>query len=417
MQIGWACEETKKSSRTPKSVSDPDAFLFVLRTSAPIAAKITSVSSITKMTTTEKNTGPLAGVRVVEFAGIGPGPFAAMLLADMGAEVIVIEQADARMGDKRNPINRGKRSIALNLKKPADQETAWKLLTRSDVLIEGYRPGVMERLGFGPEAVQAKNTKLIYGRMTGWGQTGPMAQMAGHDINYVALSGAMSFAYRPGQAPLVPATLVGDVGGALYLAFGIVCALLEAKNSGQGQVIDAAIIDSAAHMQSLVHAFRAMGIWKDDEKENFFFNSSHFYEVFTCADGKHFAIGAIETPFYVELVIKLDLFDELIAGQYHTQDWAALKALVAKRIAEQPQAHWVKVFEGSDACAVPVLDLPAAAAHPHNRARGLFVEVDGQLQAAPAPRFSRSNTRAPSAGTRLGEHSAEILAELAQAPS
>ncbi len=356
--------------------------------------------------------GPLAGVRVVEFAGIGPGPFAAMLLADMGADVITIETPMKGVVGQRNPLNRGKRSVALNLKKKAEWQAAFALASGADVLIEGYRPGVMERLGFGPEQLHKVNPKLVFGRMTGWGQTGPMAKMAGHDINDVALSGALALSTRPGQAPMIPPTIVGDIGGALYLAFGIVCALFECTKSGKGQVIDAAIVDGVAHMQSLIHAFRAMGLWNDDASQNFFANTSHFYETFTCADGKFLAVGAIETPFYIELITKLDLFEELIASQHRPEEWPELKKIVAARIAEKPQSHWMEVFAGSDACAVPVLDYQAAAAHPHNQARGTFVEVDGFVQAAPAPRFSRSGTRAPSAGAYLGEHTAEVLAEL-----
>ena len=363
-------------------------------------------------TETNKPAGPLAGVRVVEFAGIGPGPFAAMLLADMGADVITIETPSKGVVGQRNPLNRGKRSVALNLKKKGDWQAAFALASGADVVLEGYRPGVMERLGFGPEALHAVNPKLVFGRMTGWGQTGPMAKMAGHDINYVALSGALALSTRPGQAPMIPPTIVGDIGGALYLAFGIVCALFECTKSGKGQVIDAAIVDGVAHMQSLIHAFRAMGLWKDEPSQNFFANTSHFYETFLCADGKHLAVGAIETPFYLELITKLDLFEELVASQHRPEEWPALKKIVAARIAEHSQAHWMAVFAGSDACAVPVLDWQAAAVHPHNQARGTFVEVNGFVQAAPAPRFSRSGTRAPSAGAYLGEHTAEVLAEL-----
>lgn len=368
----------------------------------------------TTATTAAATSGPLAGYRVIEFAGIGPGPFAAMLLADMGADVITIEAASKGVVGKRNPINRGKRSVALNLKKPDDWKAAFALASQADVVLEGYRPGVMERLGLGPEQLHAANPKLVYGRMTGWGQTGPMAKMAGHDINYVALSGALALSSRPGEAPVIPPTVVGDIGGALYLAFGVVCALLEAGKSGQGQVIDAAIVDSVAHMQSLILAFRAMGLWHDDPSQNFFANSAHFYETFRCADGKFLALGAIETPFYLEMITKLDLFEALIAGQHRPEDWPRLKPIVAARVAEQPQSHWMEVFAGSDACAVPVLDWQAAAAHPHNQARNTFHTVDGSLQVAPAPRFSRSGTRQPAPGPFLGEHTAEVLAELQQ---
>jgi alpha-methylacyl-CoA racemase len=252
----------------------------------------------------------LHGLRIVEFAGIGPGPFAGMMLADMGADVVVIDRAAdvaAAAHYPRAAMNRGKRSVALDLKSEAGREAAWALIESSDALIEGFRPGVMERLGFGPDAALARQPRLVYGRVTGWGQTGPLAQAAGHDINYVALTGVLSTSCRPGQAPVIPPTLVGDMaGGAMFLAFGLVCALHEARNSGRGQVVDAAMIDGVAAMSGLVHQMRGNGFWRDEAERNLFANSSPFYEVFECADGQHITLGAIEPQFYAELLKRLE---------------------------------------------------------------------------------------------------------------
>ncbi|MBL0149561.1 MAG: CoA transferase [Ideonella sp.] len=358
--------------------------------------------------------GPLAGIRIVEFAGIGPGPFAGMMLADMGADVIVIDRAaEVRPGNLRLFSQRGKRSLALDLKNESARAALWRLLQGSDALIEGYRPGVMERLGFGPEAVAARNPKLVYGRVTGWGQEGPLARAAGHDINYVALTGAMATSRRPGERPVVPPTLLGDMaGGAMFLLFGLTCALIEAKRSGRGQVVDAAMVDGIAAMGGLIQQMRAVGFWKDDAARNFFLNGSPFYEVFECADGLCVTLGAIEPPFYAELMQRLGLDDVDPKRQHRQEDWPALKARVAARLRERPRAYWCERLEGTDACFAPVLDFDEAAAHPHNAARGLFVEVSGQRQPAPAPRLSRTPARIPSAGTVLGEHTGELLAEL-----
>ena len=362
--------------------------------------------------------GPLAGLRIVEFAGIGPGPFAGMMLADMGADVIVIDRAaEVRPGNRRLFSQRGKRSLALDLKNAAAREVLWTLLDSADALIEGYRPGVMERLGFGPEAVAARNPRLVYGRVTGWGQHGPLAQAAGHDLNYVALTGALATSRRPGELPVVPPTLLGDMaGGAMFLLFGLTCALLEAKRSGRGQVVDAAMIDGVAAMGTLVAQMRATGYWQEDASRNFFLNGSPFYEVFECADGQCVTLGAIEPAFYAELLRRLGLDDVDPKRQYRVEDWPALKARVAARLREQPRAYWCERLEGSDACFAPVLGIDEAAAHPHNAARGLFVEVSGQRQPAPAPRLSRTPARAPSAGTVLGEHTDEVLAGLGLGP-
>jgi alpha-methylacyl-CoA racemase len=353
----------------------------------------------------------LKSLRVVEFAGLGPAPFAGMMLADMGADVIVVDRID-NPSKERADEHRGKRSIALDLKSDTGRTAAWALIERADVLIEGFRPGVMERLGFGPDAVAARNAKLVYGRVTGWGQSGPLSHAAGHDINYVSLTGAMSIAGRPGDAPMIPATLIGDMGGgAMFLAFGIVCALREAERSGRGQVIDAAMVDGTAVLSSLVHQRRGAGTWSDDAARNFFLGTSPFYDVFACADG-HISLGAIEPKFYSELLSRLGLVDVDASRQYAFEDWPALRARVAALLKTQPRAHWCARLEGSDACFAPVLSLAEAPRHPHLAARGTFVEVEGRTIPAPAPRLSRTPARAPQRGPRPGGHTEEVLREL-----
>jgi alpha-methylacyl-CoA racemase len=356
----------------------------------------------------------LTGIRVVEFAGLGPAPFAGMMLADMGADVVVIDRPD-NLSRERADEHRGKRSIQLDLKSERGREVAWALIERADVLIEGFRPGVMERLGLGPDDVAARNPKLVYGRVTGWGQDGPLAHAAGHDINYASLAGAMSLAHRPGSAPMIPATLVGDMGGgAMFLAFGIVCALLEARQkdgSGRGQVVDAAMVDGVAALSSLIHQRRGAGTWSDDPARNFFLGTSPFYDVFECADG-HVSLGAIEPKFYAELLRRLGLSDVDASRQYVHEDWPALRARIAALLKTQPRAFWCAELEGSDACFAPVLTLADAPRHPHLAARGTFVDVDGRTLPAPAPRLSKSGARPPAAGPRPGEHTAELLREL-----
>jgi alpha-methylacyl-CoA racemase len=354
----------------------------------------------------------LAGIRIVEFAGLGPAPFAGMMLADMGADLIVIDRID-NTANERADEHRGKRSVALDLKSERGRDAAWALIERADALIEGFRPGVMERLGFGPDAVAARRPKLVYGRVTGWGQHGPLAQAAGHDINYVSLTGAMSLAGRPNEAPMIPATLVGDMGGgAMFLAFGIVCALMEVQRSGRGQVIDAAMVDGVAALSSLVAQRRGAGTWSDDAARNFFLGTSPFYDVFECADGHHVSLGAIEPKFYAELLRRLGLNDVDASRQYAFDDWPALRQRVATLLKTQPRAHWCGKLEGSDACFAPVLALAEAPQHPHLAARGTFVDVEGRTLPAPAPRLSRSGARAPQAGPRPGEHTDEVLREL-----
>ena len=360
--------------------------------------------------------GPLQGVRVIEFAGIGPGPFAGMLLADMGADVIVIERASDVAAAARQPrpaMNRGKRSVALDLKSEEGREAAWALIGSADALIEGYRPGVMERLGFGPDAVAARQPRLVYGRITGWGQSGPLARAAGHDINYVALTGVLSTSCRAGQAPVIPPTIVGDMGGgAMFLVFGLVCALFEAQKSGRGQEVDAAMVDGVVAMSSLVHQMRHNGFWSAQPERNLFANSSPFYEVFECADGGHITLGAIEPQFYAEMLQRLGLDDVDPALQYDHRTWPELKARVAAKIKARTRAEWQALLEGTDVCFAPVLDLAEAAEHPHNAARGLFVEIEGQRHPAPAPRLSRTPARQPTAGALCGEHTDEVLQEL-----
>jgi alpha-methylacyl-CoA racemase len=370
-------------------------------------------------TSQASNSGPLAGLRVIEFAGIGPGPFAGQMLADMGADVVLIERAaDAARAAKhpRHLSNRGKRSIAVDLKSEAGRDIVWRLLKGADALIEGFRPGVMERLGFGPAAVAQHNPRLVYGRVTGWGQDGPLAQAAGHDINYVALTGALSTSCRPGQAPVIPPTLVGDMGGgAMFLCFGLMCALFEAQRSGQGQVVDAAMVDGVAAMGGLVQQMRHIGYWRDEAEHNFFLNSSPFYEVFECADGGHITLGAIEPQFYAELLRLLEI-DADPARQYDSRAWPELKARVAAQVKTRTRAAWCARLEGTDACFAPVLSMAEAPQHPHMAARGVFVEVDvdgkPQRQPAPAPRLSRTPARPPSPGSRCAEHSDALLSEL-----
>ncbi len=353
----------------------------------------------------------LAGIRIIEFAGLGPAPFAGMMLADMGADVIVVDRID-NPSNARADEHRGKRSIALDLKSDRGRDTAWVLIERADALIEGFRPGVMERLGLGPDAVAARNAKLVYGRVTGWGQHGPLAQAAGHDINYVSLTGAMSIAGRPNEAPMIPATLVGDMGGgAMFLAFGIVCALMEAQRSGCGQVIDAAMVDGVAALSSLIQQRRGARTWSDDAAHNFFLGASPFYDVFECADG-HVSLGAIEPKFYAELLRRLGVDDVDASRQYVFEDWPALRQRIAALLKTQTRAHWCVELEGSDACFAPVLTLAEAPQHPHLAARGTFVDADGRTLPAPAPRLSRSGARAPQAGPRPGEHTEEVLREL-----
>ena len=366
--------------------------------------------------------GPLAGLKVVEIVGIGPGPFCAMLLADLGAEVIRIDQKPGgrRAGLGATPpqfdvLARGRRSLALDLKQPAGRDAALALIARADALIEGFRPGVMERLGLGPEPCLAANPRLVYGRMTGWGQTGPLSGRAGHDINYVALSGMLQAIGRADAPPPPPLNLVGDFGGGgLLLAFGIVCALLDAKTSGRGQVVDAAMSEGSALLGTMMYGLKAAGIWRVQREANLLDGAAHFYGCYECADGKFLSVGAIEPGFYAQLLERLGCDAEatrrLAEAQLDARRWPELRALIAAQLRVRTRDEWCAVFEGSDACVAPVLDMNEAPLHAHNVAREAFVEIAGVTQPAPAPRFSRSAAATPGPASAVGADTATVLA-------
>ena len=361
--------------------------------------------------------GPLAGVKVLELAGIGPGPFCAMMLADMGAEVIRIDRAaHAGGGDPALPpadvLNRGRRSIGVDLKSPEGVETVLRLVEQADALLEGFRPGVTERLGLGPEDCLARNPALVYGRMTGWGQDGPWAPMAGHDINYIALAGALDPIGRRGEAPVPPLNLVGDFGGGgMLLAFGLVCGIVEARTSGQGQVVDAAMVDGAAVLTTMFHAFRAMGFWKDERGTNLLDSGTHFYDVYETSDGLYISLGSIEPQFYAEMLDKLGLAGEGLPHQMDREQWPALKEKVAAVVKTKTRDEWEAIMAGSDVCFAPVLGLGEAPQHPHNVARGTFAERHGITQPAPAPRFSRTEPELDLPPPHAGQHTDEVLAD------
>ena len=361
--------------------------------------------------------GPLAGITVIELAGIGPGPFCGMMLADLGADVIRVDRAQSvQGGDPDRPpadlLARGRRSIGVDLKSPDGVEVVLSLVERADALFEGFRPGVTERLGLGPDECLARNPRLVYGRMTGWGQDGPYAATAGHDINYISLAGALDPIGRRGQAPVPPLNLVGDFGGGgLLLAFGIVAGLLEARTSGQGQVIDAAMVDGAAALMTMTHSLRAMGIWNDERGTNMLDTGAHFYDVYETADGGYISIGSIEPQFYAELLRLTGLEDEALPGQYDRARWPALKERVAAVFRTKTRDEWCEIMEGTDVCFAPVLTIPEAVAHPHNVHRGTFVEVAGIPQPGPAPRFSRTEVAIARPPAHAGQHTEEILAE------
>ena len=338
--------------------------------------------------------GPLSGVKVLEIAGIGPGPFAAMMLADMGADVLRIDRAQNCMGgDPASPpadvLNRGRRSVGIDLKNPEGVETLLQLVEQADALIEGFRPGVCERLGFGPDVCLERNPALVFGRMTGWGQEGPYAQMAGHDINYISLAGALEPIGRAGEKPLPPLNLVGDFGGGgMFLAYGVVCALLEAKMSGQGQVVDAAMVDGAAVLMTMFHAFRAMGIWADERGTNLLDTGASFYDVFETSDGKYVSIGAIEPQFYAEFLQRAGIDDPDFKDQNNRAKWPALRDKMEAIFKTKTRDEWCRILEGTDACFAPVLTLEEAARHPHQVARGLYtVDADGTVETARGLRF------------------------------
>jgi alpha-methylacyl-CoA racemase len=360
--------------------------------------------------------GPLAGFRIVEMAGIGPAPFAATLLADMGAEVIRVDRREAAdLGlpgrePKFDVLHRGRGSLALDVKSTAGRDVVRKLAAKADALIEGFRPGVMERLGLGPEELQKINPKLVFGRMTGFGQNGPLAQAAGHDINYIALAGVLHAIGRKDQAPVPPLNLVGDFGGGgMFLAFGVVCGLLEAQKSGKGQVVDAAMVDGAAYLAAGIYGLFSQGSWADERGVNFIDGGAPWYDVYKTKDGKWLSVGAIEQRFYAELVEKLGLAAAELPKQHDRKGWPVLRERFAAAIASRTRDEWERVFEGSDACVAPVLAMGEAEHHPHNVARATFVRRDGVLQPGPAPRFSRTRNEMGAPARERGADGEAIL--------
>jgi len=355
--------------------------------------------------------GPLQGIRIIELAGIGPGPFAGMMLADHGAEVIRVDRPGARV-DARDPLLRGRRVIGVDLKSPEGKALVLELVKGADALFEGFRPGVTERLGLGPAECHAVNPALVYGRMTGWGQFGPYANAAGHDINYIALAGALHAYGRAGEKPTPPINMVGDFGGGgMMLAFGMVAALLHAKTTGQGQVIDCAMTDGAAALMAMIWGFRANGIWADERGVNLLDTGAHMYDTYACADGKYISIGSLEPQFYALLLEKTGLAgDADFAAPMDRGRWPVLKDRLTALFATKTRDEWCALMEMTDVCFAPVLSMAEAPHHPHNAARGTFVEADGVMQPAPAPRYSATVTDAPRM-TKTPETDA-VLAEL-----
>ncbi len=362
-------------------------------------------------------TAALHQLKVIEMAGIGPCPLAGQLLADLGAEVIVIDRVSTP-ADPTEINRRHKRSIALNLKSPEGLKAAQQLIAQADVLIEGFRPGVMEKLGLGPDVCLSVNPKLIYGRMTGWGQTGPLAQTAGHDLNYLAITGALHPIGAADQPPVPPLNLAADYGGGtMFLLLGILAALYERNTSGQGQVIDAAMVDGVPAMMGLLHTWFARQWWTTERESNFLDGGAPFYRCYTTADNKYLSVAPLEPHFFKELLAKAGIPAEHHASQYHKDNWPERSQEYATIFRQKTLAEWLAIFEGSDACVAPVLDFNEVEAHPHNAARGSFVRVENVLQSAPAPRFSRTPAKTPIAPTAAGADTDNVLAELGYSPA
>ena len=356
--------------------------------------------------------GPLNGIRIIELAGIGPGPFCGMMLADMGAEVIRVERPGGNPGDAggHDILFRNRRSIAVNLKHPAGAETVLKLCESADAIFEGFRPGVAERLGVGPQQCMARNPKLVYGRMTGWGQTGPLAQVAGHDINYIALSGALHAIGRRHEGPVPPLNLVGDFGGGgMMLAFGLVCGILEASRSGKGQEIDCSMVEGASALMAMFYGLNGIGQFSDQRGTHMLDSGAHFYDTYETADGRYISIGSIEPQFYALLKEKLQLDESEFGVQLDPQLWPQQKEKLAAIFRSRSQDEWSALLEGSDVCFAPVLGLGEAPHHPHNQARGSFVQVGDMLQPAPTPKFSRTPSGTPEPITAPGTHTCSVL--------
>ena len=361
--------------------------------------------------------GPLDGIRIIEIGGIGPGPFAGFMLADMGAEVIKVDRSDrVRGGDPSSPpadvLQRGRRSIAVDMKSPEGVEVVLQLVEKADALFEPFRPGVAERLGIGPDDCFARNPRLVYGRMTGWGQDGPLALTAGHDINYISLAGALFHFGRAGGPPTPPLNMVGDFGGGgMLLAYGLVCGLLHAQRTGEGQVVDAAMVDGSAALMMMFHAFRAMGIFDEKRGENLLDTGAHFYDVYECADGEYVSIGSIEPQFYAELLKHTGLEGEELPWQMDKSQWPAMKERLASIFKAKTRDEWCSIMEGTDVCFAPVLRMSEAIEHPHNVHRKTFIELDGIVQPAPAPRFSATPGAVSRPPAHAGQHTDELLRE------
>jgi alpha-methylacyl-CoA racemase len=363
--------------------------------------------------------GPLHGVRVVEIASLAPAPFGCMILSDLGAEVILVDRVGRAGGlAPADPLRRGRRSVGLNLKDPSALGALLRLAESADVLVEGFRPGVAERLGFGPDVCLQRNPRLIFARMTGWGQDGPLAHTAGHDIDYIAISGALGPIGRAGQRPVPPLNLVGDFGGGgMLLALGVLAALVERAGSGRGQVVDAAMVDGSALLTSFLHGMRAAGMWRDERGTNLLDGGAPYYDTYETADGRHVAVGALEPQFYAELLHRLGIEGEHLPAQLDTTGWPVLRSRLTDVFKQRTQAEWVAVFEGSDACVSPVLTLSEAPGHPHNLARGTFTEVGGVVQPAPAPRFGRTTPPArPAPPVAAGSDTDAVLTEIGLTP-
>ncbi len=362
--------------------------------------------------------GPLNGVKIIEVAGIGPGPFAGFMLADLGADIVKVDRLQSvRGGDAANPpgdtLQRGRRSIGVDLKSPEGVAVVLDLVDHADALFEPFRPGVAERLGIGPDACLARNPKLVYGRMTGWGQDGPYALTAGHDINYIALGGALFHFGRKGEKPTPPMNMVGDFGGGgMLLAYGMVAALLHAARTGEGQVIDAAMVDGTASLMMMFQAFRAMGVHDEDARgENLLDTGAHFYDTYECADGEYVSIGSIESQFYAELLKHTGLEGEELPHQMDKTQWGAMKERLGAVFLSKTRDEWCSIMEGTDVCFAPVLRMSEAARHPHNVHRGTFLELDGIVQPAPAPRFSKTPGEVQRPPAHAGQHTDEVLAD------
>jgi alpha-methylacyl-CoA racemase len=360
--------------------------------------------------------GPLQGIRIIEIVGMGPAPYAAMLLADMGAEVIRVDRPGGSLfsyGNKLDLLNRNKKCICLNLKTPEGVEAIKRLLTTADGLIEGFRPGTMEKFGLGPNECFKHNPKLIYGRVTGWGQDGPLAYKAGHDLNYISLSGVVHAFGRAGEKPVVPLPLIGDfAGGGLFLALGMVSALFEASKSGQGQVIDASIVDGTAHMMSVIFAAQQIGFWSNERGVNLLDSGAPFYEVYTCKDGKYLSVAAVEAKFYAAFLAGLDLASENLPGQMDQAQWPALKEKFQRIIASKTRDEWEEIFSHHDTCVAPVLSSEEARLHPHNMVRNTFIDDGDVWQPRPAPRFSRSDNSQVQGPVAIGADTDSVLQEL-----